>query len=116
MFVTGVLSGKIRIVPVPSLPTVSASEDCAAIHAQADVAVEDEVDLADILSEDVGEDTRAKKADVAEDDSSALEEAEKRELELKRKKAMEEIAKLNKASNKDKKKKKKRGKGKKDEL
>ncbi len=97
------LSGKVRIAPFQSFPAVSASEDCAAIHAQAAAPVEEEIDLADILGEDVGEDASARAAAAEEEeelDASALEEAEKRELELKRKKAMEEIAKLNKASNK----------------
>jgi len=114
-FVNGVLQGKNRIGPMPGdkkVPTISADENCADVHASMMPIEEEDDGMGDIMAEMAAEAEAAEKAAAAE--RASMPSEEDIALEEKKKKAEIEMARLNKMSNKgNKKKKKKKGKKKK---
>jgi len=114
-FVNGVLQGKNRIGPMPGdkkVPTISADENCADVHASMMPIEEEDDGMGDIMAEMAAEAEAAEKAAAAE--RASMPSEEDIALEEKKKKAEIEMARLNKMSNKGtKKKKKKKGKKKK---
>jgi len=108
-FINGVLQGKNRIGPMPGdkkVPTISADENCADIHASMMPVEEEDDGMGDIMAEMAAEAEATEKA--AAEERANMPSKEDIELEEKKKKAQIEMDRLNKMSNKGNKKKKKK--------